>query len=279
MDEALYEAAGDGEEAEVEQILRTHRNVSLTWGDEHRSTALHEACSYGHDPVVALLLAHPRIEVNRKDRDEETPFYVACYNGRLSCARLLMLDPRVENLNEPNGSGYTPLRWAAARGDIEMIRWMIASGKPLELGQPGNEFSDAIGVARKNGNAGVILLLEGLKENPARVRYQVWMELGLLDQVATEVSAIVAFVTAGFLKCKATNVKPGARRTRFLSIASRLPPHIQGALCLRMMGSPKRAIRDDDREVACKTLAKALRGSEDATRGLRWLFRKAVSLF
>jgi len=53
--------------------------------------------------------------------------------------------------SEPNNSGYTPLCSAAYDGHLDIIKWWVASGREMDLGEPGDvDMTDAIGEAREN---------------------------------------------------------------------------------------------------------------------------------
>jgi len=201
------------------------------------STLLHYAClDSSSSPVIPLLLAHPDIDVNVKDSYGWTPFFYACC-GRPSSVRLLLKDPRVK-LNEPNNDGHTPLWIAARRCHIDVIKWWIASGGEMDLGEPGHEKTDAILGAKDNDKTEVATLLERFKENPGLTRHAMRVKLGLLDELAAEVFALVVFVSDGLLQIKdPTTTTPAAR---FFNIAKRLP------LELQMVPSPG-GIRQGDR--------------------------------
>ena len=81
----------------------------------------------------------------------------ACSNGHSYCLRLLLKDSRVD-ANEPDVEGSTPLRMVAASGHLDFIKWWIASGREMHLGEPGKWRTDAIGVAKKYGYADVVAL-------------------------------------------------------------------------------------------------------------------------
>ena len=57
-----------------------------------------------------------------------------------------------------------------------MIKWWIASGREMDLGQPGNEMNDAIGVAKREGKTDVVSLLERFKANPNQTRSEIKKE-------------------------------------------------------------------------------------------------------
>ena len=168
--------------------------------------------------------------------------------------REMLKDTRVK-VNEPARNGYTPLWWAAARGQLDAIKWWIVSGREIDLGTPGDiDKTDAIGVAKKNGKTEVATLLERFKENPLETRHAVRVELGLRDELAAEMFALVVFVSDGLLQIKDTT-PPAAR---FFSIAARLPLELQMVLCFHQVGSAKEIIPGKESEVAFKELARRL---------------------
>jgi len=225
-------------------------NMNLGWG----ASLLHYACSEdSRSAVIPLLLAHPDIDVNTKTKYGETPFYYTC-NGRPSCACAMLKDSRVK-VNEPGDDGCTPLWYAAYYGHLDVIKWWIASGREMDLGYPGERKTDAIGVAKKEGNTEVVTLLERFKSDTAKTISEVRVELGLLDELASEMFAMVVFVSDGLLQIKDTPPSPAAR---YFSIASQLPLELQMVLCFRQVGSAKEIIQGKEREVAFKSLARTL---------------------
>ena len=124
------------DELEVRNILMSNPACDINGRGAMGYACLHHACEYGADRIVSLLLAHPDINVNQKYREGTTPFMVAYSNGMTSCVRLLLQDPRV-NLSEPDEKGLTPIRVAADKNFYDIIRWWIASGRELDLGEPG----------------------------------------------------------------------------------------------------------------------------------------------
>ena len=72
----------------------------------------------------------------------------------------------------------------------------------MDLGQPGNENNDAIGVAKKKGKTEVVSLLERFRDHPAETRYEVRVELGWVDEMAAELFAMVVFLCDGLLEIK-----------------------------------------------------------------------------
>ena len=83
------------------------------------------------------------------------------------------------------------------------------------------------------------------------------MELGLLDEMAAEMFALVVFVSDGLLQINDTTTTPSPA-ARFFSIARRLPLELQMLLCFRQVGSAKEIISGKDSEAAFKRLAKRI---------------------
>ena len=146
----------------------------------------------------------------------------------------MLKDSRVK-VNEPDNIGYTPLWWAAACGYQDVIEWLIASGREMDLGKPGDvDKTDAIGVAKNHGRTEAVTLLERFKNNPEETRRAMRVELGCLDDVAAEMFALVVFVSDGLLQINDTTSSPAAR---FFTIAAQLPLELQMELCFRQVES------------------------------------------
>jgi len=100
----------------------------------------------------------------------------ACSTGRVPCVRVLLKDQRV-NLNEPDSLGHTPLRCAADSGYLDVIKWWIASGREMDLGEPEDGKTDAIGEAKREGQTEVVKLLRKFKKDETKTRDEVRMAL------------------------------------------------------------------------------------------------------
>jgi len=147
----------------------------------------------------------------------------------------------------------TPLWHAASYGRLEVIKWWIASGREMNLGTPGEYTTNAIGRAEKYGKTEVVTLLERFKSDASKTRSEVRLELGLIDELAAEMFALVVFVSDGLLQINDTTTPTSA--ARFFSIAAQLPLELQMVLCFRQVGSDKEIVSGKDSEVAFKFLA------------------------
>ena len=226
MEQEFWEAAGEGNEVAMKKILRDNPTLDVNWGneDDDGQAALHRACINGHDSIVTLLLAHPNINVNQKDNTGCTPFMHACINEDTSCAELLLKDSRVK-VNKPDNGGYTPLLYVAEDGHLDIIKVWIASGRKMDLGEPGNEKTDAIGAAknpekkssedreyfeeRKDRCAKVATLLKRFKANPTQTRTEVRKELGIAGRcrlILRSTSFIIIFDPTSLPFCDSTSL-------------------------------------------------------------------------
>jgi len=219
-------------------------------------TLLRSACKdNSRSAVIPLLLAHPDIDVNLKNKYGYTPFFSACFNGYTSCVRVFLKDSRVK-VNEPHKNGTTPLGYAACSGYLDVIKWWIASGREMDLGQPGDvDKTDAIGMAKQRGKTEVATLLERFKSDAVQTRHAMRLELGWYDEAAAEMFALVVFVSDGLLRIKRKASIPAAR---FFGIAAQLPLELQMVLCFRQTGSAKEIIPGKESEVGFKELARRL---------------------
>jgi len=238
----------------VTGMLRDNPALDVNQADRFGFASLHLACMSGYDLMVAVLLTHKTIDVNVKDRNGLSPFEFAAVMGHTACVLLLLKDPRAK-INEPNGGGYAPITQLVINGRAKELKWWIASGREMDLGRPGDECSDAIGVARDRRQTEIVTLLQRFKENPVEVRHEVRVELGCRDELAAEIFALVIFVSDGLLRTKGARRTPNPAASRFFAMTRQLPLDLQMVLCCRLVGSAKDVIGTTQREMGFRDLA------------------------
>jgi hypothetical protein len=249
LENRLSNAARNGDIKTVKSILN-HKRVNVNWKDvSWQGTPFYLACHYGKKEIVSLLLSHPDVLVNEPRHAGSTPFLSACYHHRIDCAKLLIDDDRVD-LNMRNNSGYSPLSVAAQDGSIEIIKYWIASGKKMDLGDPGDAFNDPIEQAKEYPT--IVKILERVRDDLPNVTHEVRMELGWYHKRAAECYASIVFLCDGLLEIK----KENGPEARFFRIASKLPLEIQMILCHRTIGSEGNNIPSKLTEVEFRILAK-----------------------
>lgn len=147
---------------------------------------------------------------------------------------------------------------------------MIASGRELDLGEPGNTDNDVVKAARfttwrgitepeKKKKMEVAELLERFRDNPDHTRYTVKAELGCFDEQAAEFFAVTVFLCDDLLKLREgeENTKKSPT-TRFFNITRQLPMELQMILCYRLAGASGDNIPGKPREAAFRDLAKKI---------------------
>lgn len=128
---ALVEAAGVGDLAKVELLLK--RGVSPDWTiGETRRTPLHEAAAFGRIEVVRALIqaATEKGLLNRivgaTDQQRRTPLSDAAFGGYVDVAGILLDHGAV--INAASMDGLQPLHLAVIKGDDKMVKFLLARG-------------------------------------------------------------------------------------------------------------------------------------------------------
>ena len=102
----------------------------MNWDGPNQYTALHFAACRGQGEVVKLLLEQPNIDVNVEDKYGDTPIAFGCRIDSLSVVKSLLRDPRVD-VTQSDHNECTPLWWTSFYGNLEVLEWLIASGRDL----------------------------------------------------------------------------------------------------------------------------------------------------
>jgi len=119
----------------IKTLLLRNPNFDLNWRQRSKlnRTLLHASCEANKPEIVKFLLDHPHLDLNLPNTTGETPLFPASVPGKESVLKLLIMDSSI-NLNAKNNFNHTVLRMAAPRGNLLAIKYLIASGKPLDLG-------------------------------------------------------------------------------------------------------------------------------------------------
>jgi beta-lactamase regulating signal transducer with metallopeptidase domain len=165
-DRALYEAAEQGDLAEIEDLLRAGANVNaVIHGD---GSPLIGAARRGRLDIVTTLLNHgadPNVPVP----GDGSALIAAAGGGRLDIVRTLL--DRGADPNMPVVGDGNPLIAAAGRGRIDVINLLLARGANIEQVVPGDE--NALIAASAYGQLQAVQLLVSRR---ADVNARVWVE-------------------------------------------------------------------------------------------------------
>jgi ankyrin repeat protein len=160
-DTRLPEAAQNGNQAEVQALLRAHVSVDSAEGDG--STALHWA-AYQNNLALAEELLDAHANVNAVTRlGSLTPLLMACESGSAPMVELLL--KHGADVNQANGLGTTPLMMAAAAGNADVVKVLVDHGADVNAKEHANEETALMFAANLN-RADVISILLAHSADP-----------------------------------------------------------------------------------------------------------------
>jgi len=144
--------------------------------------------------IRQLLGCFPLISPNVQDLNGNTPLQVLWADedeipeGKYEKLKLLLQQASV-NIQLPDKTGATPIWKVVQTVDEIALKWLIASGRPLDLdAKKGHDSTDSthsnmtpLEVADRNGNQRFVNLLIELKQDPLTCRQKIRDELKILD--------------------------------------------------------------------------------------------------
>lgn len=168
----LFETSKSGDLARLSD--KNNNSVSqinrLDGADE---TLLHKACIQGRADQVDILLSHPLyaddIDLNPVDSYGKTPFFWAHVNSHTECIRRLLQHPRLD-VNLPTVLGDPLFFYSACRGQLDIIKCWLMSGRDLGLTANGKSLEDVIQVASNQGHTEIVELLISFQSAPVTTR-------------------------------------------------------------------------------------------------------------
>jgi hypothetical protein len=256
----LEEAVAERNTGEVLRILKEkEKEVIVNQIIQFTQTLLSFACHNNYFEIASGLLAHPDIQVNAYSNHfiGHTAFVQACVKDSMECVRLLLLDPRTDVdiiVSESN-----ILYWCATGGHLEVIKEWIASGRNLGLGGPpmatqlGRTIDQLINLRPE---LATVSLLGKYFNDREGVMHQMRLEKGWYDRMASEIFALVVFLSDCLLQIGPLVFSRSTSTARFFEIAKKLPQELQMVLCYRVVGSRRTLIPSEKREEGFRGLAK-----------------------
>lgn len=164
------------------------------------------ACQKAHIEIVKLLLSDPRIRFNDRLQNGGTPILVVAENGNPDLMKLLAFHPGLE-VDIPRIDGITPLWIACYRKHLEIVKWLIACGKPLNLSAKwSNNNLSTIEVALNKDAPEIAKLLTAFQRKPHAVRKGIRRELGIDKSAeAAELFALMVMLSDGYFQVSQTS--------------------------------------------------------------------------
>ncbi len=155
--QAFREAALNGRVQKVKEILPDLKNVDAA--DENGNTALMLAGYNGHTEIVRLLLDHDADINHFNPEGRNVLMYTA--SGPYPETVELLLDRGAELNRADKGEHFTALMWAAAEGNMEVVKVLLKHGADASLKDVDGD--TAASFARKNGHDEVADFIEKYK--------------------------------------------------------------------------------------------------------------------
>ncbi|RPA75197.1 ankyrin, partial [Ascobolus immersus RN42] len=123
------------------------------------------AAKHRKEGVLRLLLDiqwTDSIDVNPRDGDGRTPLSYAAASGEIGIMRALLESKEMEvDVNSKDNSGFTPLHWASQNGETDILELLLRHPK-TDVNARNNKGRTALSLAAENGRTKTIKAL--LKE-------------------------------------------------------------------------------------------------------------------
>jgi len=193
----LYIACREGY-IQIVRLLLNVEGIDLNHSNNYGESAFWIACLKGHINIVKLLLNHERVDINQASRSGITAFYLACFNRNLEIVKLLLNNKTIDVNKADIGYNRTPLHNACHEGEIQLVEYILASGRDVNLGIKNRGGKTAIDIARETGSKGggkeyweskeeyqnkrrnckkIVELLESFERNPNETRFKLRIQL------------------------------------------------------------------------------------------------------
>ena len=124
-------------------------------------------CYYGHIEIVKLLLNDQRVDTNKADDAGTRPFWIVCQEGDLQIIRYILASGREGNLIEKDKDGKTAIDIAREGVTREKRNWE-------------NEEDSQ---KRRENCIKIVELLESFEKSPNETRFKLRIQLGLLCNI------------------------------------------------------------------------------------------------
>ena len=156
-----------GDFAGVKKLVIQHNWSAIYARCQQESTAVHWACTGGHLEIIQWLVTEVGCDVNAQNKVGRTPLMFAAKYGHCDCIRWMVEDaganihiraaddsdvfawavfganiPTLETvasllspteIHRKNKFGCTAIHWAAAGGDVKVLKWLHARGLDFSL--------------------------------------------------------------------------------------------------------------------------------------------------
>jgi len=239
------------------KILLADPRIDLTPADRFGRQILPFACGVSNEKVVKILLADPRIKVEN-DMDNVPmwiPLISAIRHGSFGVVKLLLLHPRID-LNMTDRYGWNPLLVVASKGDLNLAKWLLACGKPIDV-----DYKMQVGLYHWNDKTAAEYacvkkfdeladLIERFKKDEWQTVKAIRKEIGITSSFAAKILVLLVLLSDKYLQLHIPLDHQQGRVKRFLMIGEQLPIELQMVISLRYFGYPGTFVSSKDFDIA-----------------------------
>lgn len=126
LDTPIHVAARYGWTDAIEALMDNQNAKIINMQNSQGKTALHFACSEGHDYTAETLLKLGA--VIERDQTDRTPLHLAATKGALRCCKL-MVEKFTDHINDTDKNKNTPLHLAATHGHPAVLNYLLSNQK------------------------------------------------------------------------------------------------------------------------------------------------------
>jgi len=166
---SLHLASYFGHE-EVVAILLAMPGIDINKAGINSRTPLSIAASQGHTAVVSQLLAMPGIDINKADNASRTPLYLAVSKRHMAVVSQLFAMSEID-INKADNASRTPLYLAVSRGHTAVVSQLLAM-PGIDINKAGIDSRTPLFIAASQGHTAVVsqlLAMPGIDINKADI--------------------------------------------------------------------------------------------------------------
>jgi NAD-dependent SIR2 family protein deacetylase/ankyrin repeat protein len=138
LESPLFMAARNRNDAVVQMMLESGRDVGIAMATSAGTTVLHAAVTSENVPLVERLLGDADVDVGATRRDGTTALHCAVHIGHIRLVRLLLAhdgggggESKCGTIACRDRFGVTPLLLAASRGFVSIVEALLGAGASL----------------------------------------------------------------------------------------------------------------------------------------------------
>lgn len=138
------------------KLIEKRRVLNLGTCTSRKETALHWAAFYQHNGPLEVLVERGA-DLNAMDQAGATALHLSVMNENTDAVQTLLSSGRYVDVNLADGQGWTPLRWAAAYGQLRIVQLLLQH--EIDVNARDNDGWTAIRWAAQRGHRKIVDIL------------------------------------------------------------------------------------------------------------------------